>query len=297
MPDRRAGAVGPLFRTSPSDAPDSTIVSSMERITSRQNPVVRQFRALIDAGERRQANGEHILLDGAHLLEEALAADLPLDVVAIGDEPVEHTTGLGRRAAARGARLLSVSANVLAAISPVRQPSGVVAIARHRPSSIESVFAAGSPLVLLLSEVQDPGNVGAAIRAAEACGATGVITSPGSADPFGWKALRGAMGSSFRIPVAARQPLDAAVREAHRRAIRVYAAAPRGGTPLPRCDLRRSAAILLGGEGTGLSPNLMTLADEALTIPMRGGVESLNVATAAALIAYEALRQREAAQS
>jgi TrmH family RNA methyltransferase len=103
------------------------------------------------------------------------------------------------------------------------------------------------------------------------------------------------MGSAFRVPVAAHESLERAARAAKERGIRVLAAMPRGGTPLAGCDLRGATAVLLGGEGNGLSPHLVTLADETMTIPMRPPVESLNVATAAALIAYEARRQRDEA--
>ena len=146
--------------------------------------------------------------------------------------------------------------------------------------------------MLILADIQDPGNVGAILRVAEACGATGVATTEGTADPYGWKALRGSMGSAFRLRVAVRQPLLDAARRARSRGLQLWAAVPRGGTPLPTCDLRRGTAVMLGGEGSGLPPDLVAFADERLTIPMRRPVESLNVATSAALIAYETQRQR-----
>ena len=147
-------------------------------------------------------------------------------------------------------------------------------------------------MVLLLNQVQDPGNVGAIIRAAEACGATGVVAGEGTADPFGWKALRGAMGSTFRLPVASGQTLADAVGSARAAGLRVFATAARDGTPLAACDLRGPSAILFGGEGAGLPQDLLDASDERLTIPMRPPVESLNVAIAAALVLYEAARQR-----
>jgi TrmH family RNA methyltransferase len=109
---------------------------------------------------------------------------------------------------------------------------------------------------------------------------------------MGWKALRGSMGSVFRVPVAVRQSLPAAVRAARDRGLAVFAAVPREGVALSRCDLRGPVAVVLGGEGPGLPEALVGLAGTRLTIPMRRPVESLNVATAAALIAYEAQRQR-----
>jgi RNA methyltransferase, TrmH family len=259
----------------------------VERIASRQNPIVKQFRA---AAERSDGT---LLLDGAHLLEEALDSGLEIALVAVRDEHSDATAGpLVRRAEARGARLVAVSAQVLDAISPVRTPSGIVAIARRPSRSIDAALAPAPQLVLLLADIQDPGNVGAIVRAAEGCGGTGIIVGPGSADPFGWKALRGSMGSAFRLPVVTDQLLEPVIDAARARGIRVIATVPRSGTPLPQSDLRGPVAIVLGGEGSGLPDALLGASDERVTIPMQAPVESLNVAIAAALITYEASRQR-----
>lgn len=259
----------------------------MPAITSRQNAAVKRFRAAAEATD------DEILLDGAHLLGEALAVGLHVDVVAIEDDTSNaETTSLARRAEAAGAQVVTVTSSVLAAMSPVRHPSGIVAIARRRERTLDEALGSAPQMVLLLEQVQDPGNVGAIIRAAEACGATGVVVGSGSADPYGWKALRGSMGSVFRLPVAARQLLTMAVERARDLGLHVLAAVPRDGTPLPQCDLRNPVAVVLGGEGGGVSRGLLERANGRLTIPMRRAVESLNVATAAALIAYEADRQR-----
>lgn len=268
---------------------DQIRCSTMDLITSRQNGAVKRFRAAMEAAE------DEILLDGAHLLGEALAARLPVDLVAVEDgASTGEITALARRAEAAGARVLAVTPAVLAAMSPVRQPSGVVAVARRRECSLDEALGGAPQMVLMLEQVQDPGNVGAIIRAAEACGATGVVVGAGSADPFGWKALRGSMGSAFRLPVAYRQPLAAAVERARELGIRILAAVPRDGTPLPRCELHTAVAVVMGTEGAGVSAELLARADGYLTIPMHSPVDSLNVATAAALVAYEAERQRSA---
>jgi len=268
----------------------------MERIASRQNPLVRRFRELARGTDSSGA----ALLDGAHLLQEALRSHVPVDLVAIADRVTARDgPALAEEAQRAGARVLHVSDQVLAAMSPVRQPSGVVAIARCRPATLAECLApspgnaAQPPLVLILAGVQDAGNVGAIVRAAEGCGATGIICSDGTADPFGWKALRGAMGSTFRMPVAVHQPLPAIVAELRSRDVAVLATVPRDGTPLGSCDLRGPAAIMLGAEGAGLPLDAATAADVRITIPMRAPVESLNVAIAAALILFEASRQRE----
>jgi len=267
----------------------------MDRITSRQNAIVKRFRELARAAHG--ANAGEVLLDGAHLVSEALACGVAVEVAAFSDRHV----GMIRSPLARiakdvkkhGGRVLSVSDHVLAAMSPVQHPSGVVAIAHAHPSDLRAAFADPPQLVLVLAGLQDPGNVGAIVRTAAAYGASGIVTIEGSADPFGWKALRGAMGGTFRMPVAARGTLGDVADAARDANVRLIAAVPHGGTPLPRVDLRGPTAIILGGEGPGLSETALGAACERVTIPMRPPVESLNVAIAAALMLYEASRQRE----
>lgn len=263
----------------------------MERISSRQNPLVRRLRDM-----SRGSSGDNVLevlLDGDHLLCEALTSQVAIEVAAFSDAVLDTSCArLADDVRRQGGRVVSASGPVLAAMSPVRQPSGVVAIAKLRRATLDDVLARSPQLVLLLSAVQDPGNVGAIVRAGEACGVTGIVAGDGTADPFGWKALRGSMGSVFRLPVATRVSLLDAADAAKARGIRIVAAVPRAGEALPDADLTRPTAILLGGEGRGLPESLLRMADERLSIPMRQPVESLNVSVAAALIAYEASRQR-----
>jgi len=144
--------------------------------------------------------------------------------------------------------------------------------------------------VLAAVDVQDPGNFGAIVRSADALGATGVVAAGASADPAGWKALRGSMGSSFRVPVS-KATVDDTLAAAKSAGLRVYAAAM-DGVPLDHCDLTGPTMIMLGSEGLGLPPAALGAADDRIAIPMRPGVESLNVAVSAALMLYEARRQR-----
>jgi TrmH family RNA methyltransferase len=262
----------------------------VEHVSSRQNAVVKRFREIAREGRV----GDDVLLDGAHLVGEALAAGVPLEVVAFATDAAQgRLEPLAADCVAGGGRVITAPDSVLSLMSPVKQPSGVIAIARLRPATIEAAIAAGSPaLVLLLDRIQDPGNVGAIIRSAEACGASAVITGPGTADPFGWKALRGSMGSAFRLPVATATSLDAPLAAARDAELRIFATVARGGTPLDRASLAGPTLVLLGGEGPGLSDDVIARADERLTIAMRAPVESLNVSVAAALILYEASRQR-----
>jgi len=259
----------------------------MERISSRQNALVRQFREVAQG-----AIADGVLLDGEHLIEEALTSGVAIEVAAFTERLASGP--LARRLQTTKTKAVIVSDAVLDAMSPMQSPSGAVAIARRPDTSLDGVFANTPELILMLHDVQDPGNVGAVVRAAEGCGATGIVCGERTADPFGWKAVRGAMGSSFRVPLATKQSLPDAIERAREKRLRIFATTVRGGTPLADCDLRVPSAIVLGGEGSGLPEALIDAADERLTIPMRAPVESLNVAIAAALIVYEAARQRHA---
>jgi TrmH family RNA methyltransferase len=265
----------------------STIQGCMERISSRQNPVVKRFRQM-HAGDPGE---QWMLLDGEHLVREALTSGIHIELAAFA-ERLSASASLATDLERSGATVVTVTEQVLDAVSPVQQASGVVAIAQRPSTALDQVFRPQPALVLILSGVQDPGNVGAIVRAAEACGATGVVVTAGAADPFSWKALRGAMGSTFRLPIATKQTLDNVVVRARAAGLRVIATDAHDGTPLPACDLRAGCAVLLGGEGPGLPGAVLAAADERLTIPMRAPVESLNVAISAALVLYEAARQR-----
>lgn len=263
-------------------------------VSSRQNPIVRLYRTL--ARERESGDRDpRLLLDGLHLLSEAHAAGLTVESAAFAHRLLDTADGqsLARSLAETGTAVLAVSDSVLAAMSPVRTPSGVVAVASRPRASLDSVLERAPQLVVLAADVQDSGNIGAIVRAAEAAGGTGLVACGAGADPFGWKALRGSMGSAFRLPIA-RGDLNAAIGACRAAGLQVLAAVPRGGRALFELDLRPPSALVLGGEGHGLSSDALSQTDARISIPMQPPVESLNVAVAAAVFFYEACRQRSA---
>ena len=204
----------------------------------------------------------------------------------------EARARLVTRALASGAAVYRATRSVLDAVSPVKTPSGVVALARWRPVSLEHALAGA--LAIGVVDVQDPGNLGGVVRAAAALGGTGMLALDRSADPGGWRALRGAMGSTFRLPVA-RGSSHAAITAARKKGLRIAAASATAGAPIGQADLRGPLLLLLGNEGSGLTPALEAEADVRLTVPMDRGVESLNVAVTAGIILFEARRQRAGA--
>jgi TrmH family RNA methyltransferase len=261
-------------------------------ITSRHNPLVARFR---DAA--RGEAGAPMLLDGAHLVGDAVSAGVAVQVAAVTPSALESgelqplVSALGEQ----GVEVTLVSAQVMDAISPVRSPSAIVALAERPETARAQLYRRAAPLIVVAVDVQDPGNIGAIVRVAEAAGATGVVAAGASANPFGWKALRGSMGSTLRLPVIAGIDADDAIDEARSHGCRIVATVPRDGQPLFDARLTGPVAILIGGEGAGLPPELVAAADERVTIPMQAPVESLNAALTAAVVLYEASRQHAAA--
>jgi TrmH family RNA methyltransferase len=258
----------------------------MAVITSRQHPLVRQCRAIL------RGDNDGLILDGWHLVEDAVTAGLRMTWMAVDTAQAAHARVVAERAAATGTRIVHVSKAVLQAMSPVRAPSGVVAVAERPVVDLLAALAPAPALVLAALGVQDPGNMGAIVRSADAAGATGVVHDAHAADPWGWKALRASMGSMFRLPVYREASAIERLRDWQRDGMRVVAADAGNGVSMYDVDFTGPLAIVLGGEGAGLPSEVLAMADARVRVPMRPRVESLNVAVAAALLLYEAARQR-----
>jgi TrmH family RNA methyltransferase len=264
----------------------------MKSISSRQHPVVRAFRAL---AAQSDAKGARLLLDGVHQVRDAIAAGVPLDTIAVAASRLtadSEETRVAREAERLGTKVVSVTGAALSAVSPVRTASGIVAIATRAPVTAAAICGIDSGFVVAAVDVQDPGNVGSLIRAAEAGGASGVLVCGASANPFSWKALRGSMGSALRLPVANGLDARAALACAQRFAARTVAAVPACGRNPDEIDWTGRVMLVLGGEGGGLDASTIAHCDERVTIPMTAPVESLNVAVAAGILVYAARRQR-----
>jgi TrmH family RNA methyltransferase len=249
----------------------------VKRIESPANPLLKLVRRLARGG-RRDAR---FLLEGRKLVRAALASGVDVEraLVARGraDEEV-------RDLESRGIEVLEASERTFQSVSSVRSPEGILAVAL-RPSQPASGLPAGG-IVVVSAGIQDPGNLGALARIAEAAGAGALVILKGSADPFSPKALRGSMGSLLRVPVFEMDD----VAPLRVRGFRLAALVPRGGVDYREADWTPPIALLVGREASGLDEAAVEASDMRVTIPMRGEVESLNVATAAALVLYEAVR-------
>ena len=253
-------------------------MSSVEHITSRQNPLVGHIRRLNASRAYRRERGEFVC-DGPKLLAEALRWGAEITAV-VAEE--------GRSVPCPpGAREVSVPAELLKSLSTTETPQGVLFLCRAPDLSAPDKLTGARYLVL--DGVQDPGNVGTVWRTADAFGADGLILLPGCADPFSPKTVRATMGACFRLPVweIERETLTARLTDA---ALPLYATALRADTEdVRRADLRR-CAVVIGSEGKGVSEETLALCGQTLKIPMRARCESLNAAVAASVVLWEMAR-------
>ncbi|MEH2032181.1 MAG: RNA methyltransferase [Nostoc sp.] len=255
-------------------------------LTSLQNSLVKQIRKLHSTKERHKQ--ELFLLEGTHLLEEACAVNYPLETVCCTEDWQADHPSLWDEACSRCDRAEIVSREVLDAITTTVQPDGVVATAKRRERQTQVPLTG---LVLALETIQDPGNLGTMIRTAAAAGASGLWVSGDSVDLDSPKVLRASAGQWFRLATAVTEDLKATVQQSQQAGMQVVATLPSATLTYWEVDWRKPSLILLGNEGAGLSADLAAIADRQVRIPLSPGVESLNVAIAAALMLYEAQRQ------
>ena len=245
----------------------------MAAIESPSNPLIRQIARGLD-------DRTHLLLEGEKAIVDAVAAGVALEHL-LHDASVRP----GRLAALAGARPQLVSRKVLERIAETQAPQHLLAIARRRDVSVASILQRPGPVVFLFG-VQDPGNLGAIVRVAEASGAAGVVSAPGSADFYHPRAVRGSAGSVLRIPVSGKVSFEPFAAEAKASGRAVCGAVPVGGENPFEKGLAPSSVLVIGGEGPGLPAGAYRYLDRRLTIPMRPPVDSLNAAVAAALLLY-----------
>lgn len=261
-------------------------------ITSRDNSRVRHARKARDG-----KIPDEIFIEGVRLCEQAAHANLDIiDVLhtehAKADERARRVLSDVEK---RFADAVVVTESVFASLSDTKTPQGIAMLAT-RPASNASGFERSlkdTPLIVILHKLNNPSNAGAILRAAEGAGATGVIATDGTTDLFSPKALRGAMGSSFRLPIWSGPQLHTALSWCRDHGVRTICADAQAERAYTEFDWAVACAVVVGPEANGLTASELSLSDESLRIPMRDTVESLNVAIATAVMLYEAARQRK----
>jgi TrmH family RNA methyltransferase len=264
---------------------------TIEVITSRDNSLLRHTRAVRDG----KVEGV-IYVEGLRLCEEALISGLKIHAVIFSDELArkEKAAELITKLSAASDRMVCVSEKLLTYVSYSKTAQGILLLAT-RPETSEARFTVKQvqpSLLVVMHRIANPVNVGAILRTSEATGATGAVATENATDPFAPKALRGAMGAAFRLPVWYRPTYTQVLDWCKQRGVKTVCAALDAQKNYTALDWTGPCALILGPETSGLSVAEIAAADEAVRIPMREPVESLNVAVAAGVLLYEAARQR-----
>jgi TrmH family RNA methyltransferase len=290
-------------------AREKAMGEAISRITSRDNQWLKRFRASL-GGEQ---DGDGIVgVEGVRLVEAALVSELAVGALLVSESGERHLARLSGLIASE-LQILRTTDRLFAGIADTQAPQGVAALVRPKAATLEDTLK-GVALIAVLVGVQDPGNVGTILRAAEAFGATGVATCSaagvGTANPLAPKAMRASAGSALRLPIL--RGMSSAILLAQLRVsgVKLYAAVrdsdarlgrQSGGLqPLVRpweADWNSSVALLIGNEGAGLPEEIVESCDARVSIPQResgktSAVESLNAAMAGSVLLYEAMRQR-----
>ncbi len=263
----------------------------IERTT---NPKIKR---LLNLRKKRKAREEDpvYLAEGIRMAQEAPGADIREIYVSesFQQNHPDVVTGLAEKS---GVRPEVLSDSVFAHVSDTRTPQGILLVMSRKVYTLDDLLNAPkdgeAPLLLILENIQDPGNLGTLFRTAEAAGASGIVLSRDTVDLYNPKVIRSTMGSVYRMPFCYADDLPAVMQTAREQGVRVFAADLKGTKTYDQEDYQGACAFLIGNEGNGLTEDALALADTRIRIPMQGRVESLNASVAGALLLFEAARQR-----
>jgi RNA methyltransferase, TrmH family len=258
-------------------------------VQSKQNARLKELRRAM-AQPGREGNGL-VGIEGPNLVAEALRARLRIRCVfaALGVEKLLDGLGI-----APETDVLLLPRDLLVSALDTETPQPIAALVEPPDWTWAHLLGGhrrAAPLVVVLAGLQDPGNVGTILRSAEAFGADGVVSLPGTVSAWNSKAVRASAGSVFRVPLLSAMP-DECFTRLREASVRVFATVLRGASPAHEADLAGPVALLIGNEGNGVPADLASRAGGTITIPCPGPVESLNASVAAGVLLYEASRQR-----
>lgn len=263
-------------------------------ISSLANPQVKNLCALMKKSKLRREN-KCFIAEGIKMFLEA-----PVDQIekAFVSEQIFHERKIKEiPKKLKELEQLHISVEILSdsvfkAVSDTVSPQGIICIIRQREYCLHKLLQNENPLFILLEDLQDPGNLGTIMRTAEGAGVTAVIMSRGTVDLFNPKTIRSTMGSVYRVPYLYIESLEDVIQQLSDAHIQIIASCLKDSIDYTEISYQKGTAFLIGNESAGLSDALCEKADARIKIPMQGKVESLNAAVAAAIMIYEAYRQR-----
>jgi len=261
----------------------------LQKITSRDNPRLVEARKIRDG----KVPGK-IFIEGQRLAAEALRSGLTITECFVAEEfrNRDLLQAVGKRSA-----IIELPVNTFGSIADTQNPQGVVLIAERPQCTLADIekglVSSHLPMILFFSEINNPSNLGAVLRTAEAVGVSGIITSRGSADIYSAKALRSAMGATFRLRIAEGVFFDEALKWAGDHDLQTTASASTAEISYTEVNWKIPRLLIFGSEAHGLSENQLQAVNETIRIPLENHVESLNLAVAAGILLFEAKRQAE----
>ena len=278
-----------MSKLSPSARPAKAAQERLRRVEGRHNTLVKEIRRAFSRAELTESGD--CAIEGLRIVEEAIRSGLRFHAVFFSESAENQAQKLMPQLGAH-VETAVLPDKLFASMVPSDSPQGVAALVRYRQSSMEEILArlAIGPLVIV-SGLQDPGNLGTILRSAEAFGATGVLLGEGTVSPFNSKVVRGSAGSIFRLPVL-RVKLAEVLPQLREKSVRLVATSSHKGVRLPDANLATPIAILVGAEGGGVPRDLLGKADEVVAIPHAPQVESLNAGVAASIVLYEIARKK-----
>lgn len=264
------------------------------KITSRANPLIKSLRLLKSRG--RKSESGIFICEGIKLAEEAIKSESEIRYIIISprfDESKAKNITLNRIERLK-VDIVSTTDPILDSISDTVTHQGIIAVVKKRFWREDDLFKGGYGIIIFLYMLQDPGNLGTIIRAAEAGGVKGIALAKGTVDLYNPKVVRASMGSIFRMPIIRIDSADDFIKKAKGLGYRCIGLFPSEKNEYFREDLTGPIVLAFGQEGSGLPDKIGRLMDVKINIPMTGNVESMNVALSAAIMIYEGFRQRMA---
>jgi TrmH family RNA methyltransferase len=257
---------------------------------------VRRLRQLLRKRGLRAAE-RVVVVEGAELLSVALAAGASIEAVYVAPEgaAAPAVVNVTQRILSQGGRVFDLAPGVMERVASTVTPQPLLAVVSYSSTPLDALD--GATLVVVCVDVRDPGNLGTVIRSADAAGVDAVICCDGTVDPTNSKCVRATAGSLFHLPVVDGGTSAAAVADLSARGFTTVATVVRGGTDYSAFDWTGPVALVLGNEAGGLPHDLVATVDASVTIPMAGRSESLTVSVSAAVLCFEALRQRRTSAS
>ena len=269
-------------------------VTEFPTINSKDNHRLKHVRAVRDGRDRGA-----MFVEGTRLVRELIRSQIdPISVFATEEFLTKNVELVSELSEVSKSEIYSIPSKLFVSITDTENSQGIISIAeRPQRRSFGSTEGAANSLFVFLNQINNPSNLGAVVRTAEAAGVAGVMTSLGSTDVYSSKSIRASMGSAFRLPIFSEISLDEASAIARDMGIRVVAADISGETSYSELSWKGPTLLVFGSEAHGLDERELGLVDETIVIPMENGVESLNLAVSAGVILFEAKRQRSNTES